>query len=76
MPKSHPERVISSLAYKAIRDADRNRGAVYSQYIILHFRATSDLAPGCDARDLFAWMDAQADVPEWAKTKVTTGELL
>ena len=33
------------------------RTHVYSEYIVLHFRQTGNLAPGCDARDLLAWYE-------------------
>ncbi len=52
--KTHPERVIPQLAERAIIKA-KDKNSVFSEYIVLHFRATGNLAPGCDARDLIAW---------------------
>ena len=54
--KGHPERVDPTFALQAIREAD-SIGAAYTHYILAHYRATGDLAPGCDARDLYAWWD-------------------
>jgi hypothetical protein len=72
MAKPNPIRVRPELAYKAIDEADQ-RTAVYTHYIILHYRATGSLAPGCDARDLYAWIDAQDDVPEAFKSTKARG---
>ena len=54
--KVNTERVNPQLARAAIAKATQ-RAAVYSDYIILHFRSTGNLAPGCDARDLIAWYE-------------------
>ena len=54
--RGHPECVIPALARMAMGDTDQ-RGAIYSHYIIRHYRSTGNLAPGCDARDLYAWME-------------------
>ena len=56
MAKPRPERVIPSLARLAIKRARGDRTRVYSEYIRAHFQATGCLAPGCDARDLVAWI--------------------
>ena len=58
MTKAHPERVIPALAQKALEETDQ-RAALYTHYIILHYRATGNLAPGCDARDLYAWLEEE-----------------
>lgn len=42
------ERVLS---YK------KPRNTWYSDYIVLHYRATGNLAPGCDAKDFYAFVD-------------------
>jgi hypothetical protein len=55
--KDHPEKVIPTLARAALGDTDQ-RGAVWTHYILRHYRATGNLAPGCDARDLYAWLEA------------------
>lgn len=55
--KTDPSRVNPTLARQALAQAEK-RTHVWSQYIILHFRATGDLAPGCDAKDLYAWLEA------------------
>ncbi len=56
MAKEHPERVDPTLARRALAQSHQ-RTEVYSQYIALHFRSTGDLAPGCDARDLYAYLE-------------------
>lgn len=35
----------------------KERNTWYSDYIVLHFRATGRLAPGCDAKDFYRWVD-------------------
>lgn len=55
--KAHPELVHKGLAIQALRLAKNDRKAVYSQYIKVYFRHTGKLAPGCDNRDLQAWID-------------------
>ena len=57
--KAHPECVHPGLARKAVGRAT-HRTHVYSEYIILHYQSTGNLAPGCDARDLYAWLEANA----------------
>lgn len=54
--KAHPERVNPEIARLAIGRATM-RTHCYTEYIILHYRATGNLAPGCDARDLYAWYE-------------------
>ncbi len=56
MPKDHPERVHPEIARQALERAEM-RTHIYTEYIILHFRSTGKLAPGCDARDLYAWLE-------------------
>ncbi len=56
MPKSHPERVHPEIARQALSVATQ-RTHVFTEYILLHFRSTGKLAPGCDARDLLAWLE-------------------
>lgn len=55
--KAHPELVNKGLAIQALRLAKNDRQAVYSRYITVYFRHTGKLAPGCDNRDLQAWID-------------------
>ncbi len=56
MPKVHPEKVIPALArYAMSKTTERN--AVYTEYIRYHWKQTGNLAPGCDARDLYAWLE-------------------
>ena len=60
--KVHPEKVNPALAehvYKTLGGSPKKRSSAYSDYIVLHFRVTGDLAPGCDARDFLAWWDAR-----------------
>lgn len=56
MAKSHPERVHPEIARQALAQASQ-RTHVYTEYILLHYRATGKLPPGCDARDLYAWLE-------------------
>ena len=57
MTKSYPSRVNPDLAISAMAGCTQ-RTHLYTQYILAHYRLTSDLAPGCDARDLYAWYEA------------------
>lgn len=59
--KPHPERVNASVGRQVLLVA-RNRQASWSDYIVAHYRATGQLAPGCDARDWFAWYDKEKGV--------------
>lgn len=54
--KADPGKVNASIAIQALRLAKGDLQAVYSQYIKVHFRQTGKLAPGCDNRDLQAWI--------------------
>ena len=56
MTKAHPERVIPQLAQIAMTGCTQ-RTHLYTQYIIAHYRATGNLASGCDARDLICWYE-------------------
>ncbi len=65
-PKPHSERVNGEIARFAIAEA-RQRTHIWTHYILRHFEITRDLAPGCDYKDLVAWL--QANMPEeWAAT--------
>ena len=55
--KPHPELVIEAILRKAMERA-KDRQSAFSEYIRLHYQATGNLAPGCDARDFFAAYDA------------------
>jgi hypothetical protein len=48
------------------KEAAKDRQSAFSQYIILVYRSTGRLAPGCDAKDFFAAYDTLID-----KTKPT-----
>jgi hypothetical protein len=54
--KPHPERVIVSLVEKAL-ETGKERVALFSEYIRLHYKATGRLAPGCDAKDFYFVLD-------------------
>ncbi|MEZ0396826.1 MAG: hypothetical protein ABWK53_10415 [Anaerolineales bacterium] len=54
--KLHPERVIEPLVRKAL-ETGKDRASLFSEYIKLHFRATGNLAPGCDAKDFYFVLD-------------------
>jgi hypothetical protein len=49
--------VMPKAADEALRLAKGDRKAAYSQYIILMYRATGRLVPGCDNKDLQAYYD-------------------
>lgn len=56
--KAHPEHVIPECARQAMSKCQPGqRAALFSQYILLHYRGTGKLAPGCDALDLYAWYE-------------------
>lgn len=57
--KPHPERVDPAIAARVCERA-KSRQHAFSDYIVSHFRVTGDLAPGCDARDFYAWYDQWA----------------
>lgn len=57
--KARPERVDPGLARAALAHEGGNRQTAYTQYIVLHFRQTGDLAPGCDMRDLQAFYEQE-----------------
>ena len=61
MTKVNLARVNPDLAAIAMRGC-AHRTHLYTQYILAHYRITGDLAPGCDARDLYAWYDANMPV--------------
>jgi len=54
--KAHPEKVDPGIGRMAIKQA-KDRQSSWTQYIVLHFRHTGNLVPGCDARDWYAWYD-------------------
>ncbi len=68
--KPHPERAHPDLVALALERA-RDRGSAYSEYIRLHWQATGNLAPGCDARDFFAAYDALVAERQAAAAEVT-----
>jgi hypothetical protein len=54
--KVDTDRVHPTFARLAVFGTDQ-RGKVWTQYILLHYRATGKLAPGCDAADMYAWLE-------------------
>jgi len=56
--KAHPEKVDPGIGRQAMKRA-KDRQSSYSEYIRLHYQATGNLAPGCDARD---WLAKNSDV--------------
>ena len=54
--KDHPEKVFPVLARQALAETDQ-RTHVWTHYILAHYHSTGNLAPGCDARDLYAWLE-------------------
>jgi len=63
MKKAHPELVIPQLVIKAI-SSGKDRGSLFSEYIVAHYRATGKLVPGCDARDFYAKLDEMQSASE------------
>ena len=61
MPKPDVSKVIPSLARQALKNANGDRKAAYSQYIKLYFNQTGKLAPGCNNKDLQAFYDKERD---------------
>ena len=56
--KPHPEKVNQALLDRAIATR-KPRNALFSEYIRVHYIATGDIAPGCDAKDFYAALDAK-----------------
>ena len=57
--KPRPERVIEARAREALLTiAKGDPRKLYSAYILLSYRHTGSLTPGCDNRDLQAWYQA------------------
>ena len=50
--KGKVDRVIPKVADEALKRANGDRKAAYSQYIWLRYSVTGKLAPGCDNKDL------------------------
>lgn len=54
MSKPKPEKAVPSMVIAALQRAAGDVKAAWSQYIIVHYRATGSLNPGCDAKDFYA----------------------
>ena len=67
--KTHPERVIPYLAEHAMSETTQ-RPALFTHYIMAHFHATGNLAPGCDFKDLLAWYEQYMPVRLAAITRM------
>jgi len=50
--KGKADKVIPKVADEALKRANGDRKAAYSQYIRLMYAVTGSLAPGCDNKDL------------------------
>lgn len=72
MAKPQPDRVHPEIARRALREA-KQRTAIWSEYIILHWRGTGNLAPGCDLQDLIVWLEANEAEALAAKTGMGFG---
>ena len=59
MGKPDISKVIPALARQALLLAGGDRKAAYSRYIVLHYRNTGKLAPGCDNKDLQAFYEKE-----------------
>lgn len=57
--KPNPSKVHGKIALQALDQAQYVNDA-FTQYIILHFRITGNLAPGCDMRDFSQWLRENA----------------
>ena len=65
--RGNPDRIEPALARAACEIAT-DRGKVWTEYIIRHYRTTGILPPGCDAIDLFAWVDSHNELTtHWRK---------
>jgi len=53
--KGKADRVIPKVADEALKRANGDRKAAYSQYIRLRYSVTGNLAPGCNNKDLQAY---------------------
>lgn len=49
-------RVIPALAREAYQRAKGEKQRAFSEYIRLMYRVTGRLAPGCDAKEFYAWV--------------------
>ena len=65
--KADPSKVWGSAALKAL-DRAKVVSEAYTEYILIHYKATGTLAPGCDARDLIEWLKVNA--PDQYKAKL------
>lgn len=54
--KPHPEYVIPQIADRSIATG-KDRNMLWSEYIRFHYKMTGKLAPGCDAKDFYAYID-------------------
>jgi len=54
--KVHPE-----MARAALKNANGKRNGAYSQYILLWYRSTGRLSPGCNAKDLQNFYDVEEE---------------
>lgn len=52
--KGNAKKVVPEIGIQAIRRAQQRTHA-WTEYIIVHFRTTGNLAPGCDAVDFYEW---------------------
>lgn len=57
MAAKKQNRCYPPMAIKALEQANGDRQKAYSEYIRLHFQATGYIAPGCDAKELYAVLD-------------------
>ena len=57
MAKADSSRCHPEFVRKALSLANGDKQAAFTRYIQLHYRATGNLAPGCDAKDFQAMAD-------------------
>jgi len=62
--------VNRNIAVVALKNADEDRQKAYSQYIILMYRSTGRLSPGCNAKDLQAFYDKEDEDGQERKHRV------
>ena len=51
------EVVVHTSLVEKVLSFGKPRNTWYSDYIVLHYRATGNLAPGCDAKDFYKFVD-------------------
>jgi len=61
LKKPDKSKVHPGMARKALEMASGDRQLAYTKYILLHYRSTGRLLPGCDSRDLHAFYEKEGE---------------